>query len=184
MKLSLLFKKKIILVGFVLSTVFISLPLVASAATLSAVVPVSSCTGSGSETSGGAPACSCQTNMIMSTPAHTQVYPLGEMCLMANNIGFFADFQKDGNFVVYQIHSVPAAFYKVAIWNSETSNKSAISFDALSNGNFGIFKTVAGKQIVLWQSHTSGHPGDRMVMDNSGQLTIYEHDNNVPIWRD
>jgi hypothetical protein len=155
-----------------------SYALVGMSLSTAALAPADSCTKNGTT-----PDCYCQTNMSISDPSLTRVHSPSDFCLFATNIEYTAIFQKDGNLVIYQIRSAPAAFYKVATWQTRTSGDTGANLQVLSNGNFGIFKTVAGRSVALWQTGTTGHPGDRLVMGDNGLLTVYAKGGNTVLWR-
>jgi hypothetical protein len=88
------------------------------------------------------------------------LYANGQAVWASNSSGLgvsgdVAEFQTDGNLVVYDIYTVGCTPGPVcAAWASSTRGKSAAKFELQSDGNMVIYNT-SGK--AIWASGTSGH---------------------------
>ena len=84
--------------------------------------------------------------------------------------GYKVIFKKNGNLVIYNKHD------KV-IWSSGTDNKGADRLKLLPTGDLVIYRQA----YPVWSSRTYGNPGAFLVVQEDGNLAIYNR-YQKPVW--
>ncbi|MBF0142542.1 MAG: hypothetical protein HQL57_02835 [Magnetococcales bacterium] len=92
-------------------------------------------------------------------------------CIKSGGYGqYYAVFQTDGNFVVYNSSWG-------AEWDTNTDHSEALNVTMRPDGNLVVSRGSA----IRWQSNTAGNPGAFLVMQKDKNLVIYNADAK-PIW--
>lgn len=93
----------------------------------------------------------------------------GEL-IRSNDGRFILVMQGDGNLVLY--------YYNVGLWSTVTAGNPSINRAIMQgDGNFVLYDT---NNVGRWSTITAGYPGSYIVLQNDGNLVIYQ--NGVPRW--
>jgi len=94
----------------------------------------------------------------------------GESMYSRNGIYKLA-MQGDGNLVLY------VAWKGYAIWSTKTGKMPFVLVHLESTGNLSLFPKLGQH----WMSKTEGNPGSRLVLQDDGNLVLYNA-SNAPVW--